>query len=91
LLYLGNVGNSRLSAYPGIYGIFLRNFYSLFTPSLSVFTKFLQAFGYSSLCKKPTGKVMDVLMDVLYGGGIAGFFLLVWAMAHACEKLGEKS
>ncbi len=34
---------------------------------------------------------MDVLMDVLYGGAIAGFFLLVWGMAQACEKLGDKS
>jgi hypothetical protein len=63
----------------------------LFTPFLSVFTKFLQAFGYSSQCKKPTGEIMDMLMDVLYVGGIAGFFLLVLALAQACDKLGAKT
>jgi hypothetical protein len=34
---------------------------------------------------------MDYLMDVMYVGGIAGFFLLVWALAQACDKLGAKS
>lgn len=32
---------------------------------------------------------MDVLMDVLYVGGIAVFFVLVWALAQACDKLGS--
>ncbi len=34
---------------------------------------------------------MDMLMDILYVGGIAGFFLLVWALAQACDNLGAKS
>ncbi len=35
--------------------------------------------------------LMNYLMDILYVGGIAGFFLLVWALAQACEKLGGKA
>jgi hypothetical protein len=34
---------------------------------------------------------MDMLMDVLYVCVLAGFFLLVWALAQACDKLGAKS
>lgn len=34
---------------------------------------------------------MEFLMDVVYVGGIVGFFLLVWALAQACDKLGGKA
>ena len=33
---------------------------------------------------------MDYVMDILYVGGIAGFFLLIWALVQGCDKLGEK-
>ncbi len=34
---------------------------------------------------------MDYLMDILYVGGIALFFLLVWALALGCDKLGGRA
>jgi len=36
-------------------------------------------------------EMMNLLLDVVYAGSIAGFFLLVWALAQACENLGAKS
>ena len=33
---------------------------------------------------------MDNLIDVLYIGGIAGFFLLVLALAVICHKLDDR-
>jgi hypothetical protein len=34
---------------------------------------------------------MEYVMDIVYVGGIAAFFLLVWALTQACDKLGAKS
>jgi hypothetical protein len=67
--------------------VFLRNVYILFTPRLRVFTKFLCPSGYSSVVKNE-GVIMDYLMDILYVGGVVVFFLLIWALAQGCDKLG---
>jgi hypothetical protein len=34
---------------------------------------------------------MDYVMDILYVGGIIGFFLLIWVLVVGCEKLGGRS
>ncbi|MFZ6760168.1 potassium ABC transporter ATPase [Undibacterium sp. Ji50W] len=34
---------------------------------------------------------MDYLMEILYVGGLLVFFLLVWALIQACDKLGAKA
>lgn len=34
---------------------------------------------------------MDYLMEILYVGGLGVFFLLVWALIQACDKLGAKA
>ncbi len=34
---------------------------------------------------------MDYWTDVLYVGGIAVFFLLIWALVLGCDKLGGKA
>jgi hypothetical protein len=76
--------------YPSQVEIIACNFYALFTTSTPILTKFLGAIGYASQCRKKLSEgVMDVVMDILYVGGIAGFFLLVWALAQACDKLGS--
>jgi len=56
-----------------------------------VFTKFLRHSVYYAQYQKLEGEIMDYLMDILYVGGITGFFLLMWAMVKACEKLGDKA
>jgi|GEM_PF-1637916 len=33
---------------------------------------------------------MEYLMEIAYVGGIGFSFLLVWALAQACDKLGAK-
>jgi len=34
---------------------------------------------------------MDYLMDIVYAGGIVAFFLLTWALARGCDKLGDRA
>jgi len=34
---------------------------------------------------------MEYLMEFLYLAGMAGFFLLVWALVLACDTLGAKA
>ncbi|MFZ6768831.1 hypothetical protein ACO0LM_17375 [Undibacterium sp. Di26W] len=73
------------------YHRFSANFYAFFTPPRQVFINFLLPARYSSLCKKSMGKHMDYLMEILYVGGLGVFFLLVWALIQACDKLGAKA
>ncbi|WP_188568577.1 potassium ABC transporter ATPase [Undibacterium terreum] len=34
---------------------------------------------------------MDYLLDIFYVGGMLAFFLLIWALAKGCDKLGGQA
>jgi len=69
---------------------FLQFLHFLYAASPSLY-KFFTACSLFFKCKKSMGKRMDYLMEILYVGGLAVFFLLVWALIQVCDKLGAKA